>query len=152
MVTEQYKVIIDNARLDLVRSSVPKEGWIKTMRKALGMSVIHLAKKMGVTRSSIYQSERLEGSGSISLRQMNHIAKAMKCQFVYAIVPQDRFSSVQDMIDEQAKQKAIEIVKKASVHMVLEVQDLPIEKREFEINRIMNELLTRRPSDFWDDE
>lgn len=151
IVAEQYKAIVDKASANLAQSSLPKEGWIKTMRNALGMSVINIAKNMGVTRASIYQSERLENSGGITLRQMEQIAGAMKCKFVYAIVPHNQFSSVQDMINDQAKKKAIEVVKKASVHMALEAQDLSLEQREFEVKRIMNEILKDMPSDFWNE-
>lgn len=152
IVAEQYKAIVDKASANLTKSSPPKEGWIKTMRKAIGMSVINIAKNMGVTRASVYQSERLEKSGGITLRQMEQIAGAMKCKFVYAIVPHDNFKSVQDMINWQSKKKAVEIVKKASVHMALEAQDLSLEQREYEVKRIMDELLKDMPSDFWDEE
>lgn len=150
IVSEQYKAIIDNASIDLIHADLPKEGWIKTIRMALGMPVTALAKRLGVTRGNVYKSEKKELEGGITLRQMEQIAAAMKCKFVYGIVPHSQFESVQDMINWQAKKKALEIVKRTSVHMALEAQELSIEKREYEVKRIMDEILKDMPSDFWD--
>ena len=53
-VREQYQAIVDFASGS--NTDIPAEGWIRTVRKALGMSGAQLAKRMGVTRARIAQS------------------------------------------------------------------------------------------------
>ncbi|NVO54324.1 helix-turn-helix domain-containing protein [Rhodobacteraceae bacterium B1Z28] len=65
----------------------PEKGWIATMRLALGMSAEQVAMRKGVSRNAVYQAERSEQDGAISLKQMENIAAAMGGRFVYAIVP-----------------------------------------------------------------
>lgn len=65
----------------------PEKGWIATMRHALGMSAEQVARRRGVTRNAVYQAERSEKEGAVSLKQMENLAAAMGGKFVYAIVP-----------------------------------------------------------------
>ena len=88
VVNAQYQEIVDRALSRLLQGiPVPKEGWIKTVRKALGMSTAHTAKKMNVSQRAIYKLEDAEQKGGITLEKMNQVAESMGCQFVYAIVP-----------------------------------------------------------------
>ncbi|GIT86608.1 hypothetical protein ROBYS_16240 [Roseobacter sp. OBYS 0001] len=79
--------ILDRTAQQLGRQQVPEKGWIATMRLALGMSAEQLAVRKGVSRNAIYQAERSEKEGSVSLKQMESLAAAMGGTFVYAIVP-----------------------------------------------------------------
>ncbi len=45
----------------------PENGWISAMRKALGMSAEQVAKRKGVSRNAVYQAERSEKDGAVSL-------------------------------------------------------------------------------------
>ena len=126
--------------------TAPKEGWVATVRKALGMSASHVAQRMGVTRAAIYQAERNERDGGISLKQMEKIAQSMGCKFVYAIVPDRR---IEDVIYSQALDKATEITRRSNAHMALENQALPSSETDQEIKRLANQLARDMPSDFW---
>jgi predicted DNA-binding mobile mystery protein A len=147
-VTRQYQAIVDRAasRFRGQQPSLPPEGWIATVRKALGMSGTQLAKRLGVTRSRISQAERSETSGGITLKTMRAAAEAMGCRFVYAIVPEDR---IEDVIAAQARKKARAIVSKASNHMALEKQSLTEAQNEEEIERVAQDLIRTMPPDFW---
>lgn len=65
----------------------PNEGWVPVVRKALAMSGAQLARRMGVSKSPIYQTERLEPEGASPLRQVGKLAEALGCGFFYAIGP-----------------------------------------------------------------
>lgn len=138
--------------------SAPKGGWIAAVRKALGMSGAQLARRLGVTNAAVYQHERSEPEGAITLRQMEKMAQAMGCRFVYAIVPHARAEDaqaedgrVEDVLRRQARAKAEALVLRASGHMALEQQALPPERLQEEIERMTEDLLRNPPPDFWEE-
>lgn len=143
----QYARLLDQAAQQTTAIKTPKQGWLATMRKALGMSAPQLAERMSITKPAIYQAERQEPKGGITLKQMEKFAEAMGGRFVYAIVPE---SSVEDIVREQAHKKAEAVVKRASSHMALEKQSLTTRQMQDEISRLTDELMRERPSDFWE--
>jgi predicted DNA-binding mobile mystery protein A len=144
---QQYQRIVDGAT-SYVGVQTPPEGWLRTVRKALGMSGAQLAKKMGVTRARVAQAEHAELNGGVTLKSMRATAEAMGCRFVYAIVPPVR---IEDVIMTQARKKAKAIVGTASKHMALEKQTLPTEKISQEVERLTREIAQEMPPDFWSD-
>jgi len=148
IVIAQYQNIVDRAAASARGVSVPKEGWIRTVRKALGMSGAQLARRLGVTRALVSNTERAELSGSVTIKAMQQMAGAMDSQFVYAIVPT---GTIEDMISERAREKALAVVERANKHMALEAQTLSKEQIDFEIRRLQQELLSGLPSDLWND-
>jgi predicted DNA-binding mobile mystery protein A len=147
VVRQQYQKLVD-AAAEYSGMRTPPEGWLRTVRKALGMSGPQLAKRMGVTRARVKQAEQAELSGGATLRSMQAAAKAMGCRFVYAIVPEKR---IQDVIAAQARRKAEALVGRASTHMALESQALPDHRNAAEIERLSRDLARDMPPDFWRD-
>ena len=143
----QYARLLDKAAQQFASIQAPKEGWIATMRKALGMSAPELARRVGVTKAAIYQAERKEREGGVTLQHMEKLAEALGGRFVYAIVPEGR---VEDVLRSQARKKAESIVRRASAHMALEQQSLSSAQLREEIERLADELLRTRPADFWE--
>jgi predicted DNA-binding mobile mystery protein A len=148
VVQQQYQRIVDAAATTLSGLSVPPEGWLRTVRKALGMSGPQLGKRMGLTRARIAQAEHVELTGGATLKSMQAAAEAMGCRFVYAIVPDQR---IEDVIAAQARKKAAALVGTASTHMALESQNLPKDEIAAEIARVAGELAREMPPDFWSD-
>jgi predicted DNA-binding mobile mystery protein A len=147
IVLKQYRDKVDQAVIRFGGYFMPvSEGWLKTVRKALGMSGAQLAKRLGVTKGRISQAESGELSGGVTLRTMHAMAQAMDCRFVYAIVPE---KDIESIISEQAVIKAKARVKAASTHMALESQSLDKQALDSEIERIASEILSKMPSDFW---
>ncbi len=159
----QQARLVDAAAGKVSGVSVPKGGWIAAVRKALGMSGAQLARRLGVTNAAVYQHERNEPEGAITLRQMEKVAQALGCRFVYAIVPhaqaedapeenaQAENGRVKDVLRRQARAKAEALVLRASGHMALEQQTLPPERLQEEIARMTDDLLRNPPPDFWED-
>lgn len=145
IVRQQYQRLVDNA-VSTSGLRTPPEGWLRTVRKALGMSGAQLAKKMGVTRARVAQAEHAELSGGATLKSMQALAEAMGCRFVYAIVPDNR---IEDVIADQARKKALALVGTASTHMALESQHLPDDKIAKEVDRLTRDLVRKMPPDFW---
>jgi predicted DNA-binding mobile mystery protein A len=148
IVQQQYQGIIDSAAPGYATLKNPPEGWLRTVRKALGMSGAQLATKMGVTRARIAQAEHAELSGGATLKSMQAAAEAMGCRFVYAVVPEKR---IEDLITTQARKKAIALVATASTQMALESQTLPDAKIAEEVERLTREIAREMAPDFWND-
>ena len=69
---------------------VPKGGWIRAVRKAHGLTLTAVAKRMGLHRQNVLQTEKAEESGQILLWNLRRMAEAMECELVYAIIPKRR--------------------------------------------------------------
>lgn len=150
VVKRQYMRTIDAASERYRNHQKPKNGWLSTMRKGLGMSGPQMAKRADVTKAAIYQAERKEVLGEITIKQMEKLASALGGQFVYAIVPGKNAHTITDIIHAQALAKAKAIVSRAGTHMALEKQSLNIEMTNVEIKRLTERLEHDQPSDFWD--
>jgi len=145
----QYARLADEAAIQLADTKIPPEGWLASVRKAMGMSGPQLAKRLKLTKAAIYQAERNELEGAISIKQLQKLARSMNSQLVYAIIPD---KPVNEIVFDQAKMKAETLVQQASIHMGLEKQSLTEEQIQKEIIRIAKELANEMPSDLWDQE
>ena len=149
VIRRQYQEIVDTAASAVSGLSVPKEGWIRTMREALGMSGAALGRRMDITRQHLAQHERNEIEGVITLKTLNELANAMNCRLVYAFVPE---TSAKEMIAARAHDKARQIVEETSTHMALEAQTPDEKSLEREVKRLQDELIRKMPATLWDDE
>lgn len=55
----------------------PAEGWLVAMCKAIGMSGSEVASRMGLSRNAVYQAERNERDGAITINQMQKLPQSM---------------------------------------------------------------------------
>lgn len=86
----------------------PKQGWVRTIRKAFGMTIKQLAKRLQVDPSRVVKIETSEIKGAVTLRTLQAVAKSFDCQFVYCFIPN---TTLEQTIATQAKQTATEHVK-----------------------------------------
>jgi predicted DNA-binding mobile mystery protein A len=146
LVRDQYRSKIDQlVDFNVIR---PKEGWIRSLRKALGMSSPQLAKRLNISRSQASQMERMEVEDRITLKQLRRVADSLGCDLVYALVPH---KSVDDMVRDQARLKAQQLVSKTDVQMRLERQQLSREKLQDQIGFETERLMREMPRDLWDE-
>lgn len=124
----------------------PSDGWIRAIRKALGMSVHQLAIRMGMTQQAASQLEANELDDSVTIKTLRKAAEALGCKFVYAIVPLD--GSLQDMVRDQAAQKAREIVTAVDHTMQLEAQG--VGDMQVKIQEMAQELSKNPNSRLWE--
>lgn len=149
LLMQQYQDIVDQAVAGEVRDlAIPPEGWVRTLRKALGMSGAQLARRLGVSRAQVAQSERNEASGAVTLNTLHNMAQAMGGRLVYAIVPMEETAR---MVSARAEAKAMQLVAGANTHMALEKQSINEVSQAYEIERLKQELLGKMPKDLWDD-
>jgi len=148
VVISQYREKVNRAADAARQVSMPTEGWICTVRKALNMSAAELARRLSKSRALVSNTEKAELDGGVTLKTMKNMAEAMGCRFVYAIVPDE---SIEGILAAQARKKAHMLVEKSGQHMALEAQNLTPEQMDAEVKRIAQELLRDMPSDFWRD-
>ncbi len=126
--------------------SVPPEGWVRTMRKALGMTMAQLAKKMGVSQSRIHEIEIGEISNQVTLKTLRLTAEKLGCRLEYAFIPE---KPIEDLLKGKAQQIAQEKVAYVSHQMALENQSLSAEEVEEQTAHLVSELL-ETPKKLWD--
>ena len=90
----------------------PPVGWIKAIRNSIGMSMQQLGNKLSITKQSVQDMEKREVEGSITIRSLREIARALDMQFVYALVP--IANSMDELIEKKAKELATKIVLRTS--------------------------------------
>ena len=88
---------------------VPRRGWIRAIRDALGVSQSALGARAGISRATVQQMERAEGRRRITLASLDRLAHAMGCQVAFAIVPQG--GTLDDVRKRQARLRAEELLK-----------------------------------------
>jgi predicted DNA-binding mobile mystery protein A len=88
---------------------IPKTGWVREIRDALGISQSQLAARAGVSRATVQQMERAEGRRRITLASLDRLAEAMGCQVAFAIVP--RGGTLEDVRRRQALARAEQLLK-----------------------------------------
>jgi predicted DNA-binding mobile mystery protein A len=149
LVASQHRATVDAAAVHARAIDRPSVGWLRAMRKALGMSGAQLARRLGVTRAVILQAERNELAGTIGLQTLQRTAAAMGCRLVYALVPVE--GTADQLIEAQAHHQARALVDHAGEQMALEAQGLSPQQRLSEIERLQRQLLVDLPSDLWDE-
>jgi predicted DNA-binding mobile mystery protein A len=85
-------------------AAMPRTGWVREIRTALGLSQSQLAKRAGVSRATVQQMERAEAQRRITLSSLDRLAAAMGCRVALAIMP--RGGSLDDVRRRQAALKA----------------------------------------------
>ena len=133
---------------NLKQVAVPPTGWIKAIRSALGMSQQQLGNKLSITKQSVQEIEQREKEGSITLKSLKEVARAMDMQLVYGFVPND--GTLDALIDRKAKELARQIVMRTSNTMKLEDQQNSNQRLENAIQERANAIRIEMPKILWD--
>lgn len=126
---------------------IPPNGWIKTIRDALGMSIRQLAARSSMSKTSVSNAERTESRGTVQLDTLQRIADGLDCDLVYAIVPRQ---SLQRTLENQAARIASALVDRVSDSMKLEEQGVSATENQRQLDQLVADTLRERGRDFWD--
>ncbi|MDX1900713.1 MAG: mobile mystery protein A [Gammaproteobacteria bacterium] len=129
--------------------SIPAEGWIRTIRKSIGMTTKQLAKRLKVNRSRVVKIEQAEPEGALTLRTLEEVAQSLNCRLVYALVPQ---IPLRELVEEQAKKVAIQRLGRVSHSMLLEDQSVESDAQQEQLTALVNQLLSASLKNIWEDE
>lgn len=99
----------------------PQRGWLRAVRQATGLTMQEMTERLGHrNRALAAYLEKSEAEYSISLGNLRQAAEALDCQLVYAIVPKN--GSLEELVDQRARAKAVENVQAVEHTMSLEDQ------------------------------
>lgn len=150
---DSTKHVVKQQLINIVKSArnahtpkPPKNGWIRTIRQTLGMSGAQFARRIGHTRNKISILERKEANGDISLNQLKELASELDADFVYCVVPRN---NPEQLIEDQARKKATEIIRKAHQNMYLESQHISNEAQDEQIRFLANEIKREGGKALW---
>ena len=128
--------------------SLPPTGWIKAIRMALGMSLLQLGNKLGITKQSAMNMELREAEGAITLHALREAAQALDMELVYGFVPKD--GSLNALVERKAKALATQVVMRTSNTMKLEDQENSQERIRDAINERTIAIKNELPKTLWD--
>ena len=128
--------------------AIPPTGWIKAIRTAIGMSMQQLGNKLNVSKQGILDIEKREKDGSITIKSLKEIARALDMQLVYGFVPNDE--SLDALIEKRATDLATKIVLRTSNTMKLEDQGNTNKRIEKAIKERAEEIKNEMPKILWD--
>jgi transcriptional regulator with XRE-family HTH domain len=74
-------------------------GWLRSIRRAVGIPVDEVARRMGVTRWEVHRLELSEKNSRIMLATLSRAAKGLGCELVYALTPKE--GTLEDLAAEQ---------------------------------------------------
>lgn len=132
----------------LKQVAMPPTGWIKAIRTAIGMSMQQLGNKLNVSKQGIMDIEKREKDGSITIKSLREIARAMDMQLVYGFVPND--GSLDALIEKRATELATQIVMRTANTMKLEDQANSKKRIEAAIRERAAVIKNEMPKILWD--
>lgn len=128
----------DSSLKDLPR---PHRGWVRAIRESLGMTAADLGRRIGVSQQSVVDLEKNELRATVRLETLERAAAAMDCELVYAIVPR---TSLAEIVEARALEKAHQLVLEVSHHSRLEDQAVSEEDFRTQVNELAAELTDQR--------
>ena len=132
----------------LIQVAMPPTGWIKAIRTAIGMSMQQLGNKLNVSKQGVMDIEKREKDGSITIKSLREIARAMDMQLVYGFVPND--GSLDALIEKRATELATQIVMRTANTMKLEDQANSQKRIETAIKERAVAIKNEMPKILWD--
>ena len=127
--------------------SGPAAGWLRSIRKVLGMTTRQLARLVGVAQGTVVDAEAAEGRGNITLATLQRYAAALDCELVYALVPR---RPLQTTLEERADRIAREQVGQVQHSMTLEGRATSKRFQEEQIAELRQRLLAGKRSRLWE--
>jgi len=128
--------------------AMPPTGWIKAIRTAIGMSMQQLGNKLNITKQGVMDIEKREKEGSITIKSLRGIARAMDMQLVYGFVPND--GSLDALIEKRATELATQIVMRTANTMKIEDQANSKKRIEAAIRERAAAIQNDMPKILWD--
>ncbi len=124
----------------------PSNGWLQTIREALGMTAVALGKRLHVRSSTVHKLEKSEADDSISLASLRKVAEALDCELHYVLIPR---TSLETRLKEQAKSVAKKHLMPVAHTMGLEDQSVPSKEQQAQLELLAKELLDGNWRELW---
>ncbi|MDD2966002.1 MAG: mobile mystery protein A [Desulfovibrionaceae bacterium] len=123
----------------------PADGWIRSIRQALGMSSRFLGEQVQLTDSAVRRLEDSEKADTITLSSLKKLANGLDCDVLYALVPRQPLS---DTLKQQALKVAQEQINRVQHNMAMEAQQVDLQEINQQIKELAEEL-QNKPRELW---
>jgi predicted DNA-binding mobile mystery protein A len=154
MKTTKQKLLIEQTDKKLAvyipisSNVIPSKGWVNTVRTSLKMSLRQLGNRLKISTQSVKEIEVREANGTITLNSLKDAAHALDLKLVYGFV--SKHGSIDQMIEQRAKELATEIVMRTNTTMSLEDQQNSKERIKQAITQKTAEIKFEMPKYLWD--
>jgi predicted DNA-binding mobile mystery protein A len=112
------------------------------------MSMQQLGNKLSITKQGVMDIEKREKEGSITIKSLKELGRALDMELVYGFVPND--GTLEALIEKRARELATKIVLRTSNTMRLENQGNSDQRIELAINERTEEIKNEMPKILWD--
>ncbi len=126
----------------------PHKGWIRAVRDALGMTTTQLAKRLKVSQPTLFEYEKREIEGTITLNTLEKAAQAMGCRLLYAIVPEN---TLEALVQRQAEKVARAMFNKVEHTMRLEEQEISNDETNYQFQKFLDKV-KEQSSRLWEED
>ncbi len=145
------------------RAAVNRQGWLRAVRRGVGIPVAEAAGRIGLLRTALYRMEVAEGTGAIKLKTLRRAAAALGCELVYGLTPKkgtlaDMAAAI-EAAGEQRRARAYTLKLQKGKAQRLELAEQlwgeneeerrHMEFREYWEMRDLDSLEGKRPRDVW---
>ena len=140
---DQIRQYVNGQRFDRI-----PQGWIRSSRTAIGMTLKQLATRLGFSVPAAKNFEMREVDEAITLASLRKIANAMEMDLVYYFKPKQ--DSLDDLLQIRAELKAKELMERSNQAMLLENQEADNKNKSREYDRLITEIRNQKLSSLWD--
>lgn len=139
---------LDALRPSLDHATMPRGGWLRSIRDSLGMSAEQLGRRLGISKQAVLKLESNEVRKSVSIASLERVARALGCRLTYALIPDE---SLEAQLDRRAQLVARRSLLRVGHSMALEAQQPPRSLHDLQVTELANELKDRLSSELWDE-
>jgi len=126
----------------------PDNGWVNAIRVSIKMSLRQLGERLHITPQGVRDLEKREKEGAITINTLKEVGRVLDMDLVYGFI--SRHNSLEDMIEERAREIAEEVVLKERQIMQLDNSSKSENDIKKAIQQKTYEISSKMPSNLWD--
>ena len=126
----------------------PDNGWVNAIRVSIKMSLRQLGERLHITPQAVRDLEKREKEGAITINTLKEVGRVLEMDLVYGFI--SRHNSLEDMIEERAREIAEEVVLKKRQAMELNTPGKSENDIKKAIQQKTYEISSKMPSNLWD--
>lgn len=120
--------------------------YLRNIREGLGQTQQQLAKTMKTSRNQVYRIE--ENPEAATLKSLVRMATALGCNFT-VVISSDK--SLEERINQQAKKKAEQMLKRTFANMAMEKQAPGKKAYDFQLRKLIAEFVVNPGPELWEE-
>ena len=126
----------------------PDNGWVNAIRVSIKMSLRQLGERLHITPQGVRDLEKREKEGAITINTLKEVGRVLEMDLVYGFI--SRHNSLEDMIEERAREIAEEFALRTWQNMQLDNTRQSENDVKKAIKQKTYEISSKMPSNLWD--